>query len=327
MMAIAQDLYPASSANALLREPIGFTVAGPILPCDGSARPITATFSYVGADLADAGQDVAQGGSFESRFYQDLKNLRAWSAQTNWCQILVPDFQVFVSTEYKISRALVHVWAGHRGRMEFPVWRVMSCKAAITHELVHVLFPNGNRFLAEGLAVYLQAAIGGNPAFPNFAQPLHERARELLQEMIPEFLDGDPKSLEQLHLSELDEIATPSPLTLRVGQDLYGEEPRGQARIYSIAGSFVQFLMETRGTEKFGALYEQTPLVPLGQNAGASDRWRNVYDVSLLNLEDEWKSMIVGGDTSTFGEVSIGGRAGLSVKSQHLECNRENGDA
>jgi hypothetical protein len=37
--------------------------------------------------------------------------------------------------------------------------------------------------------------------------------------------------------------------------------------------------------------------------------------------------MIVGGDTSTFGEESVGSRAGVSVKSQHLECNRENGDA
>ncbi len=41
--------------------------------------------------------------------------------------------------------------------MEFPAWRVNAGKAAILHELAHVFFPNGNRFLAEGLAVYLQA--------------------------------------------------------------------------------------------------------------------------------------------------------------------------
>jgi hypothetical protein len=181
--------------------------------------------------------------------------------------------------------------------------------------LAHVLFPNGNRLLAEGLAVYLQAAIGGNPAFPNFGKPLHELARELLQEMMSGFSDGNPESLEQLHLSELDEIATPNPLTLRVGQEFYGEEPRGQARIYSIVGSFVQFLMETRGAEKFGALYEQTPLLPFAQNPGAADRWRNVYDVSLSDLEDEWKSMIVGGDASTFGKESVAGRAEASAKS------------
>ncbi len=36
--------------------------------------------------------------------------------------------------------------------------------------------------LAEGLAVYLQAEIGRNPAFPNFGWPLHALARELMPE-------------------------------------------------------------------------------------------------------------------------------------------------
>jgi hypothetical protein len=297
-MAITQGLYPAPLPNSLLRESIDFTVASPIHHSDGSASSITATFNYAGVDLAEAKRGIAQRESFESRFYRELENVRAWSAQANWKPISVPNLQVIVSPEYEISRALVHVWAGRGGRMEFPVWRVMSCKAAITHELVHVSFPNGNRFLAEGLAVYLQAAIGSNPAFPNFGKPLHDRALELLREMIPGFVDRDLRSLEQLRLSELDEIATPLPLTLRVGQEFYGEEPRGQARIYSIVGSFVQFLIETRGTEKFGALYEQTPLLPLARNAGAPDRWRNVYDFSLSDLEEEWKSMIVGAHAS-----------------------------
>jgi hypothetical protein len=184
----------------------------------------------------------------------------------------------------------------------------MARKAAIAHELVHVLFPNANRFLAEGLAVYLQAAIGGNPAFPNFGKPLHDLVREHLLEMIPGFSSADLESLEQLHISDLDKIATPNPLTLRVGQAFYGEEPRGQARIYSIAGSFVQFLMETRGDEKLRALYLQTPLMPLTLNAGASDRWLSVYDASLSDLEYEWKAMIVGGDHSAFREESVSGR-------------------
>jgi len=104
--------------------------------------------------------------------------------------------------------------------MEFPSWRVASRKAAIAHELVHVFFPSGNRFLAEGLAVYLQAEIGGNPAFPNFGRPLHELARKLLREMIPSFSPGHPDSLAQLHLADLDAIATPSPLELKVSQEV-----------------------------------------------------------------------------------------------------------
>jgi hypothetical protein len=179
--------------------------------------------------------------------------------------------------------------------MEFPLWRVLARKAAIAHELVHVFYPNGNRFLAEGLAVYLQAAIGGNPAFPNFGEPLHENVRRRFQEMAPAISRGDKQSLEHIHLAELDAIATPSPLTLRVGREVYGEEPRGQAFIYPIAGSFVQFLVETRGMDMFRALYRQTPLVPLAQNAGSPERWLDVYDAALNGLEHEWKAMIVDG--------------------------------
>jgi hypothetical protein len=109
---------------------------------------------------------------------------------------------------------------------------------------------------------------------------------------VPEFSPGDPQSLDCLHLAELDKIATPSPLTLKIRQDFYGEEPRGQARIYPIAGSFVQFLIETHGMEKFRALYEQTPLVPLVQSAGSADRWGSIYGISLAELQEEWKSTI-----------------------------------
>jgi hypothetical protein len=179
--------------------------------------------------------------------------------------------------------------------MEFPARRVVTRKAAIAHELVHVFFPNGNRLLAEGLALYLQAKIGGNPAFPNFGRPLHELARHRLREAVPEFTHGDPKSLDKIQLAELDKIATPGPLALKVGQDLYGEEPRGQGRIYPMVGSFVEFLVETRGMERFRALFMQTPLVPLERNGGSPGRWNDVYGHSLADLELEWKALMVSG--------------------------------
>jgi hypothetical protein len=188
--------------------------------------------------------------------------------------------------------------------MEFPVRRVVSREAAIAHELVHVFFPNGNRFLAEGLAVYVQATIGGNPAFPNFGKPLHEYVRERFLEMAPAISGGDEQRLEQVHLAELDAIATPSRLTLGVGHEVDGEERRGPAFTYPIAGSFVQSLIETRGMEMFRALYEQTPFVPLAQKAGSPDRWSDVYNVALADLEDEWKSMIVDGSPATNADKS-----------------------
>jgi hypothetical protein len=178
--------------------------------------------------------------------------------------------------------------------MEFPTWRVIARKAAISHELVHVFLPNGNRFLAEGLAVHVQAKIGGNQAFPNFGRPLHTMVREFLPAMVPQFRQGDPVSLEPLHLSDLDCIATPSPLTLRVGNNFYDEGPRGQAHVYPIAGSFVQHLIESHGLQSFRLLYERTPMVPLRQDAGLLARWNEVYGASFSELEAEWKAMIVG---------------------------------
>ena len=132
---------------------------------------------------------------FKVDFCGEIANLKRWAARENWPECFPSaDLRVFVSDEYKISRALLPASIGQRGRMEFPAWKVVAGEAAITHELVHVYFPNGNRFLAEGLAVYLQATIGGNPAFPNFGRPLHEVTRELLHTMVPEFTGANPGS-------------------------------------------------------------------------------------------------------------------------------------
>jgi hypothetical protein len=253
-----------------------------------------ATFKFEpGIEERDARLTTAKQKEFEADFCRQLARLEEWAAEQHWAPCIQPKLQVVVSDAYKISKSLVPAWNGHRGRMEFPAWRVIGRTAAIAHELVHVFFPNGNRFLAEGLAVHIQERIGENPAFPNFGRPLHELVREQLHEMVPEFAPGDPGSLHKIHLAELDEIATPSPLTLKVGQDFYGEEPRGQARIYPIAGSFVGFLIDTRGMEKFRKLYECTPLIPLAQDAGSPDRWRDVCGASLAALEAEWKSLIL----------------------------------
>jgi hypothetical protein len=229
---------------------------------------------------------------FRADLARDLARLAGWTAKHDWAPLVVPRLQVVVSQRYRISRSLVPAWYGHAGRMEFPAWRVMVRKAAIAHELVHVFFPNANRFLAEGLAVYLQSEIGGNPAFPNFGRPLHEAARESMLAIAPRFARGNPKGLDNTVLANLDAIATPGPLELQVGSDFYGEEPRGQARIYPIAGSFAQFLVESRGMTAFRALYLQTPLMPLQQNAGSPGRWKDIYGLSLVDLEGEWKSLI-----------------------------------
>jgi hypothetical protein len=256
-------------------------------PNSALTKTIKFEFSFDGPELPLARQK-----EFESDFQRELARCKTWAADQSWSAGPVPSLHVVVSDRFRISKSLVPAWSGHAGRMEFPAWRVQSRKAAIAHELIHVLFPNGNRLLAEGLAVHLQAEIGGNPAFPNFGKPLHGLVRELLPGLVPGFRPGEPASLEPIRLAELDAIATPGPLTLRVGADFYGEEPRGQAHLYPLAGSFVQHLIETRGLPSFRSLYERTPLMPLHQAAGSPDRWSEIYGVSLSGLESEWKAMI-----------------------------------
>jgi hypothetical protein len=238
----------------------------------------------------------AQQDDFKTHFAGELASLKTWWAQEQWSPSLPPaDLKIFVSDEYKISKSLLPAAIGQKGRMEFPAWKAVAGESAVAHELVHVYFPNGNRFLAEGLAVYLQAKIGGNPAFPNFGRPLHQLVRELLPKMVPEFTGANPKGLEKIHLMDLDKIATPSSLRLRVGLNLYQDDPTGQAHIYPIAGSFIQFLIETHGMERFRTLFMRTPLKPLEREAGSPDRWREVYGASLAELEGSWKSQLVEG--------------------------------
>ena len=228
--------------------------------------------------------------AFRDDFCRELARLEDWADEYNWVPAAVSRFDVIVSDRFRISRSLVPGWMGFGGQMEFPRWRVADRTAAIMHELGHVFFPNGNRLLAEGLAIHLQDAIGSNPAFPNFGKPLHDTARDKLRGLGP--AASLENTLARFSLGDLDAIATPSPLTLRVGDTVFGEEPRGQGFIYPLAGSFVRLLLETRGLEHFRRLYALTPLVPGAHNAGPAARWDDVYERAFRELEGDWKAMI-----------------------------------
>jgi hypothetical protein len=247
------------------------------------------TFEHDGAQQRSLSS--AQRVKLRDDIIREIARLERWCADHGW-RHATPALDVIVADRFRISKSLVPAWNGLAGRMEIPASRAASGQAAIMHELVHILLPNANRFLAEALAIYLQAAIGGNPAFPNFGRPLHDVAREVLGELVPEFACGRSSRLDTVRLASLDAIATPAPLRLRVGDDLYGEDQRGQVRIYPLVGSFAQHLVEAHGLERFHALYSQTPLVPFEPSAGPADRWLRVYGRSLAALEHEWKSLI-----------------------------------
>src|SRR5262249_60843888 len=80
--------------------------------------------------------------------------------------------RIHVSGAYRISRALVPAYLGNRGFMEMPLRRARDNSGALLHEIVHIYAPNRNRFLAEGLAVYLHTRLAGNAALPNWRADL-----------------------------------------------------------------------------------------------------------------------------------------------------------
>jgi hypothetical protein len=183
---------------------------------------------------------------------------------------------------------LVPAWLGQRGWFEFPAHRVAAGQAAIAHEIVHVLFPAGNRMLAEGLAVYLQHKLFPDiPVFPNFGLPLEKLLVDFLETKYPE---NAAEALWKMELEGLERVSTPDKLCLRIGTDVFGARPEvteipldQEKAIYALAGSLVGFLLENPIKDdlltenNFAELYKSTPLVPLARNAGAPDRWRTCY--------------------------------------------------
>lgn len=193
---------------------------------------------------------------------EERRRVRAW-----WGETFEGDIRVKIQDERRPSMALVPAWRGERGVMLMPLARVKGNDAASLHEIVHIYAPNANRFLAEGLAVYAQEHLKGRRAHPNAGRDLHEMASDITR---------------AIKLTELDTVPTPRSL----GQDA---EPVGA---YVAGGSFVRFLIEQHGLEKFRQLYALTPLVPRQHDAGSSRRWSDIYGRSLAELEADWRRFL-----------------------------------
>jgi hypothetical protein len=163
--------------------------------------------------------------------------------------------RIHVSGSYRISRALVPAYRGNRGFLEMPTRRVRNRDGALLHEIVHIYAPNDNRFLAEGLAVYLHDKLAGNAAFPNFAKPLGGLARARLA------------GVDSLEI--LNGVRTPKPLATVMDE----------RDAYILAGSFVGFLIEMYGLPEFKRLYE-------------SGNYESAYGKPLQVLEQEWRAAL-----------------------------------
>jgi UrcA family protein len=186
---------------------------------------------------------------------------------TWWGASFTGAFTVEVLDSGGPSMALIPAWQGQRGHMIFRAPAVRRSQAATVHEITHVFAPNANRFLAEGLAIYAHEMLAGPTAYPNFGASLHTSARPYAQ----------------ADIAALDRLATPSLLEL---------DRLGGRESYLVAGSFVRFLVEQHGMEKFRRLYALTPLVPRERNAGAPGRWREVYGLDLDQLTQSWRNSL-----------------------------------
>ncbi len=207
-----------------------------------------------------SGSDRAE---FEADFRRSLKRICRW-----WGETFDGPYTIDIDESRGPSMALVPAWRGNHGKMLFRAGTVRLGRAAITHEIVHVLAPNANRLLAEGLAVYAHDSQRGKPAYPNYGKNLTAEARLLSA---------------RADFGALERLATPTRLML----------PDFDSRdAYIVAGSFVGFLIEKFGLEKFRQLYAMTPLVARERNAGAPERWQKVYGFDLATLTADWRTAI-----------------------------------
>ena len=103
--------------------------------------------------------------------------------ETFWGATWKERIRIHVDSSYRISKALIPAYHGNRGFIEMPLSRVRNHDGALLHEIVHVYAPSDNRFLAEGLAVYLHHKLAGNRAFPNFGRSLNGEARLKLSQI------------------------------------------------------------------------------------------------------------------------------------------------
>ena len=172
------------------------------------------------------------------------------------------------------SKALEFVWSGSPGHMRFRSREITSHTSGIVHELTHVYLPNANRFLAEGLAVYLQSLLSPVPSLPNNGADLHAAASTPDNRGdIPALVLGLGQSI-----GNRDRVLTPDPLL---------------EKDYTPAGSFVRYLIEEKGMSSFARLYGLTPIAPRDRSRPyQGDRWKPIYYKSLQDLRLDWLAFL-----------------------------------
>lgn len=181
-------------------------------------------------------------------------------------------YRIDIGRQYRTSRALLFVYKGERGYMEFPTRSIERDNAAVVHEVTHVIAPNYNRFLAEGLAVYMQDKFSQKSAVPTFGKDLHAGASESelkLEDLIRETKD-------YFYYWSRRNIGTQEVINA-----------------YFHAGSLVKFLIENEayGADEKTRLERFKKLYALAEK-GEGKMFEIAYGKSLPEIEKEWRSYI-----------------------------------
>jgi hypothetical protein len=226
---------------------------------------------------------------FKNDFYLRKETLEQYLTSTNFTKLFSGKFEVEVFKKQLHSEALLFVWDGHPGHIYFPPHRVKERTAAILHEIAHVHAPNAVRYLAEGYPAYLEEKMGDINAYPT------EGSR----------IECQIRTYNRLHRSALAAVKldlfdrVPTQRTVFLG-DKMGLEPAFPANddgerhrrgySYLVSASFVKFLIHSRGQDKFKALYDLTPLIPMETRQADPGRYQAIYGKSLGDLQTEWRA-------------------------------------
>jgi hypothetical protein len=163
--------------------------------------------------------------------------------------------RINVSRAFAIAQALIPN-GGKPGYIEMPLDRAKDKTGALLHEITHNYAPGQrNRFLYEGLGVFLQDKLSSERAFPNFGQPLHVAAA---------MLRPSTNALDQLN-----EVRYPRPL----------DTVMQNRAAYILAGSFTKFLIDTYGLDRYRKLYE-------------TGSYEEAYQKPFTALEAEWRARL-----------------------------------
>jgi len=145
------------------------------------------------------------------------------------------------------------------GVVSLPIRFVTSKRAAIVHEVTHIIAKHeNNRFFSEGLAVYFQERFGEDHGFPNFS--------------------GLP--LDDLVRNNKDQLMTIT--KLMNDNEIFRQVGTERRRIaYIQAGSFINFLVVTYGEQKLADLHNSWTL-----------NYKKIYGKKVKELEAEWKNFV-----------------------------------